>query len=115
MQPKTAPAEIPAAEENPDNGQSGGSLFPDFSNVGLPSAPSEPAPAEVPALTEAPEQNVPANQNLTPVQQQVREALEQQNGNRTIVLVLGAVLVFVLALAAVLRSVMRRRREADLD
>ena len=114
-EPEPAPAEIPAAEENPDNGQSGGSLFPDFSHVGLPSAPSEPAPAEVPVLTEAPEQNVPANQNLTPVQQQVQQALEQQNGNRTIVLVLGAVLVFVLALAAVLRSVMRRRREADLD
>ena len=67
------------------------------------------------ALTEAPEQNVPPNQNLTPVQQQVQQALEQQNGNRTVVLVLCAILVFALALAAVLRSVMRRRREADLD
>ncbi len=116
--PETQPAETPAEGETPTEGETPAAEQPEETpNAGLilPGIPTGQE-TEIAVTTEEPaEEQSPAAENLTPRQQEARDALEVQNSRRMIVLVLGAVLLFVFVLALVLQKVMRRRKAADLD
>ena len=114
-EPEPTPA-VTETEESPAGELPSVPLFPGFSGAQTPGSAEAPAPAETPAPAEsqpAPAGTqqapaAPAGEDLTP-EQQTREALQKQNGRRTVVLVLGAILLFALVLATVLKEAMHKK------